>query len=103
MDDYDYNEKAVKKKLLKEGVPETLSRLRQLLMEIESFEAAPLERLLHDYVEQSGKGFGAVMPPLRVCISGEQGGPDLCPVLEVLGREEVIRRLDRAVVKFFGS
>ena len=101
MDDYEYNEKAVKKKLIKEGVPETLATLRQLLLEIEPFEAVPLERLLHDYVEQSGEGFGAVMPPLRVCISGEQGGPDLCPVLEVLGRDEVIRRLDRAVEKFF--
>ena len=101
MDDYEYNEKAVKKKLIKEGVPETLAILRKHLIEIEPFDAASLERLLHDYVEQSGKGFSAVMPPLRVCISGEQGGPDLCPVLEVLGRDEVIRRLDRAVVKFF--
>ena len=101
MDDYEYNEKAVKKKLIKEGVPETLATLRKLLLEIEPFEAVTLERLLHDYVEQSGKGFGAVMPPLRVCISGEQGGPDLCPVLEVLGRNEVIRRIDRAVAKFF--
>ena len=66
MDDYEYNEKAVKKKLIKEGVPETLATLRQLLLEIEPFEAVPLERLLHDYVEQSGEGFGAVMPPLRV-------------------------------------
>ena len=101
VDDYEYDEKALKKKLIKEGVPETLAMLRQLLLEIDPFEAAPLECLLHDYVEQSGKGFGEVMPPLRVCISGEQGGPDLCPVLEVLGREEVIRRLDRAVAKFF--
>ena len=31
MDDYEYNEKAVKKKLIKEGVPETLATLRQLL------------------------------------------------------------------------
>ena len=101
VDDYEYDEKALKKKLIKEGVPETLAMLRQLLLEIDPFEAAPLECLLHDYVEQSGKGFGEVMPPLRVCISGEQGGPDLCLVLEVLGRKEVIRRLDRAVAKFF--
>ena len=53
MDDYEYNEKAVKKKLIKEGVPETLATLRQLLLEIEPFEAVTLERLLHDYVEQS--------------------------------------------------
>lgn len=100
-DDYAYNEKAVAKKLLKEGVQETLAALRELLLEVSSFDAPTLNRLLHDYVERSGKGFGAVMPPLRICISGEQGGPDLCPVLEVLGRDEVIRRLDRAVEMFF--
>jgi glutamyl-tRNA synthetase len=101
LDDYAYNEKAVSKKLLRDGVKETLAELRGLLLEVTSFEATTLDRLLHDYVESSGKGFGAVMPPLRICISGEQGGPDLCPVLEVLGRDEVIRRLDRAVAKFF--
>ena len=34
MDDYEYNEKAVKKKLIKEGVPETLAILRKHLIEI---------------------------------------------------------------------
>ena len=101
LDDYAYNEKAVSKKLLKDGVKETLAELRGLLLELASFDAITLDRLLHDYVESSGKGFGAVMPPLRICISGEQGGPDLCPVLEVLGRDEVVRRLDRAVAQFF--
>ena len=41
------------------------------------------------------------MPPLRVCVSGQQGGPDLCPVLELLGREEVVHRIERAIEKFF--
>ena len=40
------------------------------------------------------------MPPLRVCVSGQQGGPDLCPVLELLGREEVVHRIERAIEKF---
>ena len=101
LDDYSYNEKAVSKKLVKEGVSETLAELRELLSQVELFKADCLEQLLHEYVEKSGKGFGAVMPPLRISISGEQGGPDLCPVLEVLGREEVLRRMDRTRARFF--
>jgi glutamyl-tRNA synthetase len=99
-DDYVYNEKAVSKKLVKEGVSETLIELRELLAVVEPFDAASLEDLLHTYVERSGKGFGVVMPPLRIAVSGEQGGPDLCPVLAMLGREEVLRRIDRTRARF---
>ena len=101
VDDYHYNEKAVSKKLMKEGVSETLSELSGLLAAVEVFDATSLEELLHAYVEQSGKGFGAVMPPLRIAISGEQGGPDLCPVLSMLGRDEVVRRIARTQERFF--
>ena len=45
-------------------------------------------------------GLAEIMPPLRVCVSGQQGGPDLCPVLELLGREEVVHRIERAIEKF---
>ena len=101
VDDYHYNEKAVSKKLVKEGVSETLTELSGLLAAVEVFDATSLEELLHTYVEQSGKGFGAVMPPLRIAISGEQGGPDLCPVLSMLGRDEVVRRIARTQERFF--
>ena len=86
---------------MKEGVSETLSELSGLLAAVEVFDATSLEELLHTYVEQSGKGFGAVMPPLRIAISGEQGGPDLCPVLSILGRDEVVRRIARTQERFF--
>jgi glutamyl-tRNA synthetase len=99
-DDYQYNEKAVKKKLIRENVKENLERLCKHFLEVEIFNADSLEQILHDFVESNEIGLAEIMPPLRVCVSGQQGGPDLCPVLELLGREEVVHRIERAIEKF---
>ena len=82
-DDYQYNEKAVKKKLIRENVKENLERLCKHFLEVEIFNADSLEQILHDFVESNEIGLAEIMPPLRVCVSGQQGGPDLCPVLEL--------------------
>jgi len=99
-DNYEYNEKAVKKKLQKDGVAETLVQVRSLLAALPVFDAASTDKALHDFVEQSGLGFGTVMPPVRIAVSGMQSGPDLFPVLAVLGRERVLTRIDLTVAKF---
>ncbi|MBN2161365.1 MAG: glutamate--tRNA ligase [Pontiellaceae bacterium] len=99
-DDYEYDEKAVSKKLQKDGVAETLAQVRAILEALPSFDMASTDKALHDFVEQSGLGFGAVMPPVRIAVSGTQSGPDLFPVLAVLGREQVLKRIDQAVARY---
>jgi glutamyl-tRNA synthetase len=99
-DDFEYNEKAVKKKLQKDGVAETLIKVRSLLAALPAFDIASTDKVLHDFVEQSGLGFGVVMPPVRIAVSGTQSGPDLFPVLAVLGRERVLKRIDLTVARF---
>ena len=99
-DDYEYDEKAVRKKLQKDGVAETLIQVRSLLAALPAFDTASTDKALHDFVEQSGLGFGTVMPPVRIAVSGMQSGPDLFPVLAVLGRERVLNRIDLTVAKF---
>ena len=37
------------------------------------------------------------MAPLRLAVSGIQSGPDLFPMLGVLGRERTIKRIDRTM------
>jgi len=99
-DDYEYDEKAVTKKLQKEGVAEVLARVRDILEALPSFDIASTDKALHDFVEQSGLGFGAVMPPVRIAVSGTQSGPELFPVLATLGRERVLNRIDRTIAQF---
>lgn len=99
-DNFEYDEKAIKKKLQKEGVVETLIKVRAILAALPSFDVASTDKAVHDFVEQSGLGFSAVMPPVRIAVSGTQSGPDLFPILAVLGRERVLKRIDQTVERF---
>ena len=37
------------------------------------------------------------MPGLRLAITGLGKGPDLMKIMEILGKEETVRRLNRAI------
>jgi glutamyl-tRNA synthetase len=99
-EDFEYDEKAVRKKLQKDGVRDTLEQLTQLLKSLEPFDEEAADKALHDFVESTGLGFGAVMAPLRIAVSGVQSGPDLFPMLAILGRERVLARIDATITKF---
>ena len=99
-DDYEYNAKAVKKKLLKEGVFQTLEKIAEMFQTLENFDEVTVDKALHDFVEESGLGFGAVMPPIRIAVSGQPSGPDLAPVLAILGKEKVLERIQKTIQKF---
>jgi glutamyl-tRNA synthetase len=96
-EEFEYDEKAVRKKLQKDGVRDTLDKVKTIFQSLEIFDEAGTDKALHAFVEESGLGFGAVMAPLRIAICGVQSGPDLFPMLNVLGRDRVITRIDRTV------
>jgi len=49
--------------------------------------------------KENGAKPGQLMFPTRVALSGMTGGPDLGVILELLGQDESIRRLNRAVAE----
>jgi len=69
-------------------------------MNLEAFDAEAVNLALHNFVEQNGLKFGDVMPPLRIAVSGQQSGPDLAPVLAVLGKEKVLARIRKTIERF---
>ena len=99
--DYDYDEKAVQKKLQKDGVAETLKKISALFETLPAFDVGTIDKALHQFVEESGLKFGDVMPPLRIAVSGQQSGPDLAPVLAILGKPETIARIQKTLKKYF--
>ncbi len=99
-DNYEYDEKAVKKKLLKDGVFQTLEKVAGIFQTLETFDEATVDKALHDFVEESGLGFGGVMQPVRIAVSGQQSGPDLAPVLAALGKEKVLARIAKTIERF---
>ncbi len=63
---------------------------------LSTFTAAETEATFKATAEKLGTKTGEVMQLFRVCLSGVGGGPMLFEMVELLGKEEVIKRLDEA-------
>ena len=53
--------------------------------------------MLKGVAEGAGLGHSALMGPLRVAIVGSLSGPDLFKLINTLGAEEIIDRIDSAL------
>ena len=90
------------KPLKREGAIELLSALTQTLKSRKDapWTADALQALLTDFAEQREIGFGRVGQPVRAALTGGSPSPDLSIVLALLGRDEVLGRLDDAIAAF---
>jgi glutamyl-tRNA synthetase len=91
-----YDDKAAKKQF-KPGTAQVLKVLLGKLESMEVFDAASLEKVYHEYAEQTGSQPGQIIHPTRLAISGVSFGPGLFELMGVLGKEVVIRRIRKAV------
>jgi glutamyl-tRNA synthetase len=74
-----------------------LEAYRQLLTELEPFESATLEHGLKQLVEQHQRKVADLIHALRVAVTGKGVGCGMYEVLELLGRQESLARIDRAL------
>ena len=81
-------------KALDEDALARLGRLRQTLAGHDDWSEAALGDALKAFAEAEGVGFGKIGQPLRAAITGGAPAPDMGFVLAVLGRDEVLARLD---------
>lgn len=93
-----YDEKASKKA----WNDETSSILGELASNLEGadFNAENLKQTVHDFAENKGLGMGKVMMPLRLSLVGELKGPDVPDIMELLGKEKTISRINNAINNF---
>ena len=49
---------------------------------------------------QLGLKVGALVHPTRLAVTGSNAGPSLYHLLEILGKEKVLARIDRALASF---
>lgn len=64
---------------------------------LNTFTAAETEATFKATAEKLGMGPGQVMQLFRVCLSGVGGGPMLFEMVELLGKEEVVKRLETSI------
>jgi glutamyl-tRNA synthetase len=99
MDDYQYDPDAVSK-TFKEGTTEKLRQLAQRYRALPSWGVDVLEAELKKLASELGCKTGELIHPTRLAVSGRSVGPSLYHMLEVLGRERVLTRLEKTAVRF---
>jgi glutamyl-tRNA synthetase len=92
----EYDAKLVKKRW-KENTPEILTKLISSLDKLENFESEPLESQIKDFLEKNELGMGQVMTALRLTLVGSGMGPGVFEIMELLGKEEVVQRVNKAI------
>jgi glutamyl-tRNA synthetase len=98
-----YDPDAVKRRLRKEGVPELLAALDEMLAAVEPYDVATLEGAVHRVAEARGLKMGDVVNPLRVATTGQGVGPGLYECLFILGRETCRARIAATLAMLRGE
>ena len=94
----EYEEKSLKK-AWKEETPSLVTNYLNKVRELDeaSFKAAALKAILEAVITEAGVGFGKLMLPLRVAVTGRGSGPDLFLTMEILGKSETENRISAAI------
>ena len=71
-----------------------LAGVLQVLKNAADWTALPLETLVKQHAEENGLKLGKIAQPLRAALTGTSTSPGIFDVLEVLGREESLGRLE---------
>jgi len=95
-EEVEFNEKA-KEKFLNEKSRDLLAALKEALAAVPEFSHHDLEQVFKSVVEKHGVKLKDLAQPVRVAMTGGTESPGIFEVLEVLGKEKTIRRLERAI------
>ena len=91
-----YDAKAAKKQW-KDTTGALMSELVAVLNGIEEFTSENTEKLVKEWITSKEVGFGKVMQPLRLSLVGALQGPHLFDIIEMLGKETTIARINNAI------
>jgi glutamyl-tRNA synthetase len=92
-----YDQKAVQKRLKKPGAAELLREFTGELQKIDPWNASTVEKALHAFCASRGIKIGEMVHPVRVATTGVEIGVGLFDALDILGRDESIRRIEKAL------
>jgi glutamyl-tRNA synthetase len=93
-----YDEKTLRKKW-KEDTPKIIRELSALLEKIPLFDAESISYCFKSFLEEKRLSFGSVMPGFRVCVTGMGTGASMNEIAALLGKKEVLKRIDTALSK----
>lgn len=92
----EYAEKDIRKRW-KEDTPERMRELIEHLEALSDFSSAAAEPPIIAWIESNGYHLGNVMNAFRLAVVGECKGPHMFDITELLGKEETVARIRRAI------
>jgi len=93
-----YDEKAVKK-AFKGNAVEVLERFANKLDDAQELHLpSDYHHIMQNVVDEMEIGFGKIGNPLRVALLGKMSGPGLDVVMAVIGKDEVLSRIEKAII-----
>lgn len=91
-----YEQKAVEKNW-KPETPDHLRKFTTVLGEYDNLTIEDFENILARTAEELKIGKAKLIHPLRLAVSGQSTGPGMFELLFILGKDEVIKRIDTAI------
>lgn len=92
----EYDPAAIKKRW-KAGMTTHMAKVIEILNTVPFEYDAIHKALLDDYIVGNGLNMGQVMNSLRLAVVGRTVGPDMLTLVMMLGKDETIRRVQRAI------
>jgi len=92
----EYDAKTVKKRW-KQASPQIIGEIADLIKDVSEFKSVVLEEKVKAYIAEKELGMGAVMNAFRLAIVGAGKGPHLFDILEIIGKDETLARMEQAV------
>ncbi len=91
-----YDEKVAQKRW-KDGIPAFMSLVARSMESVADWKPDVVKEMVSGLIASQEANAGAVFNSLRLAMVGGSFGPDLFVIIEMLGKEETIRRVDAAI------
>ncbi|HAK59431.1 MAG TPA: glutamate--tRNA ligase [Nitrospiraceae bacterium] len=90
-------EEKAKTKHLKPDIAPVLTTLLERLKAVDPFTHDGIEKVFNGMVDETGLKLGKIAQPVRVALTGGTVSPGIYNVIEVMGKEQTMKRIEAAV------
>ncbi len=99
LDEITYDQEAFDKHVKEAGAKEILEKLKDALELIDPFTKENIEPVFRNLAKDLGIKAGKVIHPARVALTGRSDSPPMFDTVELIGKEESIKRLKTVLTK----
>ena len=92
----EYDEKTAKKRW-KEDTPQQIAQLIEVIEGVDDFSSENQEALVKEWISSNELHMGQIMNAFRLALVGASKGPHIFDITALIGKQETVERLQRAI------